>query len=354
MKNTSLYQRGLSIVEFMIAIAIGLFLIGSLLAVFLAQTQTYTTTASQGFTQNAENAISAMITPYIRGAGFAGCATTIYALSNLNAGTSAPLSLINTTPSMVMGYQANTTTIAQHNAANSATGSGWLPTLDSTLVGNVEPTSDVLVLLGPIPGSYPTGVTTYSSSSSSFTVQSASGVSAGQFGSISDCAKASIFLTTSVSGTTITHVSGSGTFTNAASDLAVNYPIGAQFIPMQQTAFFVGQGLGNESSLMIATLNGSSWTVSPLIPGVDTMKVLYGIGSNGVPTQYVSAGSVTNWGEIYAIRIGFLIEGQSGSGNYSNANPTQFTILGQTITVPADNRLRHVFELGANVRNTIS
>ena len=353
MKNTRWYHSGLSLIEFMIAIAIGLFLVGSLLAVFLAQTQTYRTTASQGFTQNAQNAISAMIIPYIRGAGFAGCSTVINGLSNLNGGGSPPLGIMNTTPSMVMGYQANTA-ITQINAANDASAASWSPALDATLVGNVEPGSDVLVLLGPVPGSTPTGVTTYSAVSNAFSVQSTTGVSAGQFGSISDCSKASIFRITSAAGTTITHDSGSGAFGNASNNLPVNFPVGSQFIPMQQTAFFVGQGLGGQSSLMIATFNGTSWTVLPLVPGVDTMKVLYGIGANGVPTQYVRANSVVNWGSVYAIRLGFLIEGQAGSGSNSNANPTQFTILGQSVTIPADNRLRHVFELSINVRNTLS
>jgi type IV pilus assembly protein PilW len=336
----------------MIAIVIGLFLVTVLLAIFIVQTQRYRTTASQGFTQNAENAISALMLPYIRGAGFAGCATMVNVLSNLNTSTSPPLSTLNTVPSMIMGYDTSTS-ISQFNATNDGNASHWTPSLDSSLLGQVSVGSDVLVVLGPVPNAQPTGVTAITSSSTSFTVNSSSGITAGQLGAISDCAKAVVFNVTSVSGTTINHAAGSTVNTNATAAFAVNFPVGTQFIPVQQTAFFVGQGLGGQSSLMMATLSGSTWTVSPLVPGVDTMAVLYGIGGNSVPTQYVTAGNVTNWGAVYSIRLGFIIEGQVASGSATSLNPTQFKLFGNTITLPADSRLRHVYELSINVRNAV-
>lgn len=347
------HEKGLSVVELMIAIAIGLFITTAFLTVVLSQNQTYKTTASQGFVQNTENAITTLVAPYIRGAGFAGCSTVIDALSNLKASSSAPLGRLGTAPAVLMGYQANTAMV-QHNAPNSTTATNWTPALDATLVGNVEPGNDVLVVLGPVPGSTPVGVTAYTQSSNAFSVRSSAGVTVGQYASISDCSKTSIFQVTGVSGSNIAHVSGGGPLANASNTLAVNYPVGSQFIPMQQTAFFVGQGLGGVSSLMIATLNGSTWTISPLVPGIDVMKVMYGIGTNNLVTQYVSASAVTNWAQVYAVRLGFLVEGQAGSGSPGNVNPTQFTILGQTVITPADNRLRHVFEISVNVRNGTS
>jgi type IV pilus assembly protein PilW len=119
---------------------------------------------------------------------------------------------------------------------------------------------------------------------------------------------------------------------------------------MQQTAFFVGQGQGGQSSLMRARLVGNSWTIEPLVPGVQIMKIQYGIGSNGVANRYVSANAVTDWSQVYSLRLGFLIEGQQGSGTLST---NQYTVLDTLITVPADNRMRHVFEMTINLRNAI-
>lgn len=349
MKAGQVKQLGLSLVEMMIAITVGVMLSTATIAVYLAQTQTYKTTASQAFIQNTENAISEIITPYIRNAGFAGCSNVITGLSNLNTGGSAPLGSINTNPSMIMGYSANTN-LSTLNANNETNASRWTPSLDSGLVGLTEAGSDVLVILGPIPGFQPVGVTAYTQSSNAFSVQSTTGVTAGQYASISDCVKSTIFLITAVSSNAVTHAAGTGTLANANSAFAVNYPTGSQFLPLQQNAFFVGQGQGGQSSLMIATLNGSTWTAQALVPGVDMMRVLYGIGNNANISQYVDASGVTDWGKVYAIRLGFLVEGQLGSGD----SGTSFTVLDKTVTIPRDSRLRHVYELTINLRNQIS
>lgn len=345
-------QIGLSLVELMIAITIGLLMVLAILGVYLTQIQTYKTSFSQGTIQMAENAISEIIYSHLRGAGFSGCATTTSILSNLNAGGAAPLGTLNNAPTMVMGYDANTD-ITQFNAANDANTSHWSSNLDASLAGQAQAGSDILVILGAVPNSSPVSVTTINPSSVSLVVQSANGLSAGQYGAISDCSKTALFRITGVSGTTISHATGSGALTNATDALAVNFAAGAQFLPMQQTAFFVGYGLGGQSSLMMAILNGNTWTVQPVVPGVDTMQILYGIGTNGIPSQYVTAGNVTNWAQVYSIRIAFLINGKAGSGSQNSANPTVFNVLDEVVTMPADNRLRHVFELTIKLRNAI-
>jgi type IV pilus assembly protein PilW len=328
-------HKGISLVEILVGLTLGLILSIAVIGIYLAQKNTYQTNASQATIQNVENAISALVIPTARSAGFSGCTSIIKAQSNLITGGPPPLGSLNTTPSMIMGYDAAVGTvinIAQNNAANSTQANDWTSGLDGSLVGNVEATSDVVIFLGGVPGSQVSGIITIASGSSSFTVQDASNISIGQIGSISDCLKTSVFLVTSVSGTTIGHAAGTGALAN--------------------TAFFVARNPGGQSALARATLNqDGSWSIQALAPGVDTMQVLYGIGSNGVPEQYVAASAVTNWGEVYSIRVGFLVSGQPGSGTNT---PTQYTVLGSTVTVPSDNRLRHVYEMTINIRNSTS
>ena len=348
-------SRGFSLVEIMIGVTLGIILSVAIISVYLAQKNIYKTNVSQASIQNAESAIAELVTPTIRAAGFCGCATVMQALSNLIPGGPPPLGTLGTSASTIMGYASNAgnpTTITQDNAANSNNANNWSPGLDPSLTGNVEAVSDVVVLLGAAPGSQPIGVTTFTTGSNSFSLQSTNGLSAGQFGAISDCSKASIFEITSVAGNTITHALGNGSLANASDALAVNYPTASQFVPLTQTAFFVATDPSGQSSLMRATLtSGGTWTFQSVVPGVDTMKVLYGIGSNGVLAQYVPASGVANWGQVYAIRLGFLIEGQQGSGTLP---PTQFTVLGTTVNVPADNKLRHVYEMTIDIRNSAS
>ncbi|CZH08946.1 Tfp pilus assembly protein PilW [Legionella pneumophila] len=348
-------QQGFSLVELMIATLVGLILTYSILQIYLAQTQLYKASNSQDLIQSTENAISNLLIPMIRSAGFAGCGSIITAVSILNAGGPRPLGILNTTPTILMGYNGSgaSFTITQSNPANSTNASHWSPALDSTLVGNAQQGSDVLVVLGSTSDSYPTGITTIDPGSNTFVVQGTSGMSltSGMFGAVSDCGKTVIFQITGVAGTTITHDAGAGVLQNASSAFPVNFQTGSQFIPIQQTAFFVGQGQGGQSALMRASLVGNSWTIQPLVPGVEIMKVQYGIGNNGVITRYVSANAVTDWAQVYAIRLGFLIAGQPGSGSLTTR---QYNVLDTQITVPADNRLRHVFELTINLRNSIS
>lgn len=364
MKWMNHHFRGFTLVELLVAMAIGLFVSAAVISVYLVQAQLYKSTASQVVIQNAENAISALVTPIIRSAGFSGCSLATQSLSNLNAGGPPPLGTLASAASVLYGYDATGTsgsgsslTIAQDNSANDTTASDWSPALDTTLTGNVEAGSDVLVLLGAAPGANPVGVTAIASGSNTMTLQNAGGLGAGQFGIISDCLKASIFQITAVSANTITHAAGSGATSNSSATFAVNYAAGSQFIPLQQTAFYVAHGTGDQSTLMRATYGSGAWAAQPLVPGVESMQVLYGIGTNSIVTQYVAASAVTDWTKVYAVRLGFLIQGQpgsgAGSGTTGNAASRQFPVLGTTITVPADGHLRHVYELSINLRNSV-
>ncbi|MEB0135124.1 PilW family protein [Actimicrobium sp. CCC2.4] len=354
-------DNGFSLIELMVAMAIGLFLTGAVLSVYLAQSRSYKSTTSQASIQNAENAISALVTPVIRATGFNGCSTMTQALSHLVSGGPAPLGTQGALASMIVGYDAagtagsgSTLTISQANAINGASASGWSPSLESTLTGNVAAGSDVLVLLGAAPNSSPVGVTSIPFGSATMSLQTTSGLAAGQFGIVSDCLKASIFQITSVTQGTpgsISHAMGSGALANSADALAVNYPPGAQFVPLQQTAFYVAQGQGDQSVLMRATFGAGVWNVQPLVPGVESMQVLYGLGTGGIVNRYVAASAVTDWSQIVAVRLGFLVQGQTGSGSTGSTASRQFNVLGTTITVPADGRLRHVYEMTINMRN---
>ncbi|KTD56417.1 PilW family protein [Legionella shakespearei] len=348
------YQKGFSMVELMVASLIGLIISYAVLQIYLAQSKLYKTSSSQDLIQSSENAISNLISPIIRSAGFTGCGSISTAVSNLNVGGPAPLGTLNTNPTLIMGYNGSGTsyTLTQ-NPANSTNAASWTPSLETTLVGNVAPGSDVVIVFGSSPGSTPLAITTIDSGSNALTVQSITGatIASGQYAGVSDCVKTVIFQVTGVAGTTITHNSGGGILQNTSSSFPVSFQVGSQFVRMQQTAFFVAQGQGGQSSLMRATLTNGAWNIEQLVPGVEIMKVQYGIGTSGTITRYVSANAVTNWSQVYAVRLGFLIAGQPGSGTL---NTGAYTVLDTQVTVPDDNRLRHVFEITIHLRNALS
>lgn len=358
--------RGFTLIELLIAMALGLIVIGGALTVFLALRQVSATTKSQALIQDGDNAISALLSPAIRGAGFGGCGTLGGALNITNWGA-----LVNNYSLAVQGYDANgtggtgTVTIAADNAAGDSTAGDWAPSLDASL-GSAgiapETGSDVLVVSGALPNTAPAGVSAIATGATSFTVTdnplanvattlTTEGVPNSSVpAALSDCGKAVVFMVTNVAGSgsvTVSH----GTPANTVATFVPSFPPGSQFIPLQQAAFYVGQGPGGTSALYRAVYVGGTWVATPIVPGVENMQVLYGISSNGT-YQWLSGNAVASgpgFATVSAVRVGFLMEGASGS--VRGASAASFNVLGTSVTVPTDSRLRHVFVLTVNLRN---
>lgn len=90
------------------------------------------------------------------------------------------------------------------------------------------------------------------------------------------------------------------------------------------------------------------------------MQIQYGVSAPGGSTvqRYLDANAVNNlgagglgWGTVHAVRIGLLLSGQQGSGIKSNGNQLTYSVLGTTIKLPADSRMRQVFEMTVHLRN---
>ncbi|MDB6063546.1 MAG: Type fimbrial biosis PilW related protein transrane [Verrucomicrobiaceae bacterium] len=373
----SKHTQGFSLVELMVAVLISIVILAGVGTAFLSQRQVKISADTQSQLQNSENAISAILGPAIRGAGFAGCESLGPQSASLIKNPSAKLYNFQ---SAVFGYDANNTAgsgsfaTASDNAANDITAGHWTPVLDSTLTapvgGWVERGSDVLIVMGAIPGALPLPVTAFSTSSTTLTVQANAvnqftnvipAVAAGSIGALSDCGKAHVFQITSVSGATLFFAPNVGSPGNTATiPAAFTYKAGAQFIPMVQTVFFVGKGTGTQSSLYKAIMINGAWAPKQeLVPGIENMQILYGVGASGNNTKWVPAGSVTDWTVVNAIQLAFLVEG-GPSANAAGLSQTDggvlagcsgWALLRTCVTVPSDGQLRHVYTMTVTIRN---
>ncbi len=416
MRRPNAATKGFSLVELMVAIAIGLVVLAGIATVFLAQRQVVSSSSAQGAIQNADNAISAILSPALRGAGFTGCGTLASAGNVVAYSTSATPWVFSrgNFKAPVFGFDANGTdfggayAIPGMNGMDDGNVGDWTPPLPASLAAlsaaaqGPEQGSDVLVINGEIPGTHPMGVPAVNqlTAPNTFTVYNAGATNPSattiQFTdangnplrvlvsavAVSDCAKSSVFVPAMTSSTAVTNpvivgpigTQGAG---NTTTQIQPIYQSGVQLAPLQQVAYFVGQGHGGQSALFQATLVQGQWSVQELIPGVDNMQVLYGVGPNGQTTQYLSAKGVqalqanpppgvtstpfNPWTIVNSVRIGFLIEGGLGSV-LANNNQKQWNVLGTTITlpnqpppnnaIPNDTRLRHVYTLTINLRNT--
>jgi type IV pilus assembly protein PilW len=357
MKSSSMsrHTAGFGLIEFMIAMALGVIVTGGVIEIFIAERQVYQNASSQTLIQDSDNAIAAVITPIVRGTGFTGCGTVN---SNMVSyiGAAPPTNLTFNTSSDVQGFTGTLPAQIVDNAANDGTAGDWSPALDASLTAPaaVEQGSDVLTLIGAAPGTSPVGITNFATGA--ITVDDVSKLTTGnQLVAVSDCAKSSLFMATGVTAAT-----GVVSFTTGPNGTPL-YGLGTQLIPVQQTVFFVGHSRGGQSALFrgvmspglgAAGVTGAGWSNTEVVPGVIGMKVLYGVATGGNQHEYFDAGHVVNWPAVTSIKLAFLLEGNVGSAPVSaTATGQQYTLLGNTVTAPADSRLRHVFNMTVNTRN---
>lgn len=354
------HSSGFGLIELMIGTALGLLVISGVLVVFIAQRQVYQNATSQALIQDADNALSAIITPVIRGSGFAGCGSIGSGILSYQPSRNTPLTF--DTSSAVKGFKANSIPSPLIDGAlNDTTSSDWSPALDASFltaaVGGVTQGSDVLVLIGGPPGAASTGVSAFGTGAITITnplTTSSYTFAAPQLVAVSDCGKASVFQINS----------GGGTSSVLNYSLGPNgtpvYPVSSQVIPIQQTAFYVAKGNAGQSALFQAVMQiptgGSSANATwgaprEIIPGVLNMQVLYGIGTGGRATRYVDASGVADFTTVTTVKLGFLIEGNPTSA-VAKTNQTSFPLFTNTLSVPADSRLRHTFYLTVNTRNS--
>lgn len=134
--------------------------------------------------------------------------------------------------------------------------------------------------------------------------------------------------------------------------------------------FWVTTSKGEPELACISRGTGASArTTQPIIRGVETFQVMYGIDdstpSDSLPNKWVSAQSVTDWMKVRAVRVGFVLRGQPGSsqGTAISASDNILYPLGKgfigssteqglTFTPPNDGRIRRAYTSTFMLRNT--
>ena len=115
--------------------------------------------------------------------------------------------------------------------------------------------------------------------------------------------------------------------------------------------------------------SSTSTTPQPIVKGVETHQVMYGLDTNGdsVPRQWVSGQNITttdDWRKVVAVRVGLVIRGDVGSSQGASATAAEndfyplgkeftgsSTEAGLKFTSPNDGRLRRVFNATFKLRN---
>ena len=336
-------RHGLTLVELLIALAIGLFLVGGIAALYINTRSSFTYSNEVARIQETGRFALDTISRDIRMAGYNGCSRSVPTFSVVNNSSANPLLNI-TTP--IQGYQG-----------------GDLPSeLTSAGAINVSDGPDALILLG---GSSSGEMVVGSHDPVAAQIDTfAHSVKSGEFMIVTDCSNASMFQVSAV-GTNFIQHNASGTPgncskflsppNNPSSGCAASYVYkpGSSLMRVFSNAYFIGDSSLNNGtrSLYAMALEGTTGTPvkRELLTNVENMQILYGVDTDGdgAVNSYVTANNVGNWGQVVSVRISLLIR-STGTNVTTAAQP--YTYMDALVT-PTDRVLRQVFSETVVARN---
>jgi type IV pilus assembly protein PilW len=335
-------QRGVSLIELMVAITIGLILMAGVLSIFLSSKVTYMANEKTARLQENGRVALDLIQHDVRSAGFMGCARAVPFTSTLNSATS-----------LLWNYQ-----IPLQGFESSGSGT-WSPALAA---GTLNPApindSDVLVTRAVQRDGISRRVEL---DNSSFTgdarVLSAVDVPVGTIMLITDCQAASVFQVTGyAAGTpaTISHGVGGSTPGNATDDLGWLYLAGSRVTPLETVTYYVANDpVTGEPSLYRQT--GATQPADLLIEGVQALQISYAEDTNGdrIADVHRSATTVGNWNNVLSVSLAMLIRSEQ-TGTDVDAQTYQLlpaAVGGRLLGPYNDRRMRMVFTTTVALRN---
>jgi type IV pilus assembly protein PilW len=322
-------QRGVTLVELMVALALGLLITVAMLKVYVDASRMYR--FNEGLARVQENGRFALefIRRDARVAGFWGCYSEAPLTNQISTTSNA---WINVDAGHITGTNDDGLNSADSITFRSATGSG-------TLVN-----------------------TTMTAASDSVSVNSVATITSGMAVLISDCDNGDIFQVTDTSGASLAHAAGANT--NTSANLSKAYASGSLVYQAQQTTFCIAPGADpSQPSLRRLTNPTSSQTCASngdeLIEGVENMQILYGEdtdadseGANGDGTanRYVPIGTASlDIDRVVSVRLSLLARSLN---NNLTTEPSPYTFNGTAVTPGAtDKYLRKVFTTTITLRN---
>lgn len=340
--------RGMTLVELMIGLAIGLFMTAVMGTIYVGSKTTFQSQESiSRIQENGRFAID-MIGADLRMSGFRGC-----------LGQAATTPFVNT---------LNSATDGRYNYGQPVFGSryvsgAWSPTLDANLLTGLtaagatpSTNSDVLVVRRPVGNgwSLTAGMT---NGNSALSITANSMFAQGDILMVADCAGAAVLQATNATPGTagsIQHVNGTagvspGVSTNS---LGRAYLQDAVLWRMQTLVYAIAPSARRSGQLALWQAAMPSYggpAAQELVTGVERMALTFGEDTNGDQSadQFHTAQNVSNWAQVTSARIELLLAGPDGA---ITTAPQPYVFNGTT-TTPTDRRMRTVMSTTISLRN---
>jgi type IV pilus assembly protein PilW len=352
-------QSGLSLVELMIAITLGLFLLTGVVQVFLSSKTVYTSQQAMSRVQEAGRLAIDFMAKDIRMAGYMGCASRPPSSSieqniknMLNSSTDFKYDFAKG----IQGYTAST---LPAGAITTTPKTGT----DIVVIRNVggsgvriTKTNDSAQLFAEKVGAAEVGVCPGGS-------DRISGICQQDILVVSDCTKARVFQATNVtesgsdvnivhSSTAMTPGNATSSWGGASTSVDEQFKPGAEILVATTKTYFIANNATTGQPSLWQSVNGVD---TELLEGVEDMSILYGVDTStdlyAVPSKYIAAGTVTSaeWARVVAVRIELLV---ATTENNVVPEPQKYKFKGVDITPSVtDKRLRQVFSTTIAVRS---
>jgi len=361
-------QRGLTLVELMVAMAISLIVLAGVITIFVNSKRAYALQEQYATMQeNARFAFNFMARD-LRGAGFVGCNPKAIKNHMDPTGTGYSDTLFDFS-SAVNGWEAQGTGPGTTVDLASAS-TGWAdPTgnaLPTSLSGQVSAGSDVLVVKSTqsVPGVNPTGKTP--PNAATIALNQSSGIPQGTVVMMSDCAGADVFQDVSNVSQSLARGSAGGfdpgNLTPSGSPLTHQYDTSAEIIRGTAQAYFIGTAADGQPALIRMDYSAGTPVKQELVEGVENMQVLYGedlvADGNYLPNRYVPANKITDPKNVVAVRIGLLVRTPRDlAGRATDTNKYLLdavdTADGVQVKPAPDQRMRKEYTFTIELRNKV-
>lgn len=335
-------QRGFTLVELMVAMALGIVLTGVMVGAFLATKQSYRVQIGMSRTQEGGHFALEFLARDIRMAGFAG--------SCLARGDG----VVNT---LNGGYAAN---FGVGLEAYEASGAAWSPSLDTSISAQAPSAGSDILTIRLAGDGLPVDTPYMPNTSADVHVPSGNRLLQNQIAVICDPGHAAVFQITNANpGTSGSVVHNTGAVSsgpgNATKDFEHKFAANSELFAFSTHTYYVApsaSGVGASLWMLASPCPAGNICPVELAENVERLQLEYGIDTDGdtlrSANQFVDASAVGDWNQVVAVRVGVLAH---SSEIGLRTAPASVTFNG--VTTASDTSLRRVYSSVVTLRSRV-
>ena len=306
---------GVTLIELLVAVAVGMLLIAGVIQIFVGNSQTYRFNESLSRIQENGRFAIEEITRDVRMAGYYGCARRTTTVNNTLVGMPASFD-----PMVgIQGWEATNTAVGDAltldfgAATANVTGGGWASSGTAPINAfQAVPESDILRIWR----GEEVGARLIATGAGTATTVANPRFSDGDLVLLSDCLDLDIIRACTVvtgGGESELDMNG-GCIPGSNVSLGLRASVGGLATRLTGSIYYVGKRGDNADAppaLFRRRLNGNGLpgAAEELVEGVENIQILYGVDTtnNGQLDAYVSGAAVADWQDVLAVRINLLL-----------------------------------------------